>query len=98
MYLSLWYGVWSGILCGLWVGAGVAVLKQRQEAKRRAWNEPEPPNFVTAFETWVKRLRTCRDLEYVSYEDSRLWNMVVDASHDIARGLNKSTTSASRTS
>jgi len=91
MDLSLWYGLWSGVMCGLWVGAGVAVMKHRQEAKRREWNAPEPPTFVTAFETWVKRLRTCREMEHVSYEDSRLWNLVVDASHDIARGLNKST-------
>ena len=43
MDLSLWYGLWSGFLCGLWFGAGIAVLKVRQEVKRRPWIEP---NFV----------------------------------------------------
>jgi hypothetical protein len=37
MDLGLWYGFWSGVLCGLWFGAGVTVLKLRQEAKRRGW-------------------------------------------------------------
>jgi hypothetical protein len=40
MDLGLWYGFWSGVLCGLWFGAGVTVLKLRQEAKRRGWRLP----------------------------------------------------------
>jgi hypothetical protein len=36
MDLSLWYGIWSGVLCGLWFGAGVTVLKLRQEGKQYA--------------------------------------------------------------
>ncbi|HSS70688.1 MAG TPA: hypothetical protein VLQ46_08560 [Casimicrobiaceae bacterium] len=40
MDLGLWYGFWSGVLCGLWFGAGVTVLKLRQEAKQRGWRLP----------------------------------------------------------
>ena len=40
MDLGLWYGFWSGLLCGLWFGAGVTVLKLRQEAKQRGWRLP----------------------------------------------------------
>jgi hypothetical protein len=38
MNLSLWCGFWGGVSCGLWLAAGIAVLKLRQEAKRRRWN------------------------------------------------------------
>jgi hypothetical protein len=40
MNLSLWYGFWSGVACGLWLAGGIAFLKLRQEAKRRAWRLP----------------------------------------------------------
>jgi hypothetical protein len=40
MNLSLWYGFWGGVSCGLWLAAGLAFLKLRQEAKRRAWRLP----------------------------------------------------------
>ena len=38
MGLSLWCGFWIGVLGGLWLGAGIAVLKLREKAKRRARN------------------------------------------------------------
>jgi hypothetical protein len=49
MNLSLWYGFWGGVSCGLWLAAGIAFLKLRQEAKRRAWrlisgNRPSSPS------------------------------------------------------
>jgi len=39
MDLSLWYGVWTGIFCGLWLGAGITVLKLRQERSNPVWSE-----------------------------------------------------------
>ena len=37
MNLSLWYGFWGGVSCGLWLAAGIAFLKLRHEAKQRGW-------------------------------------------------------------
>jgi hypothetical protein len=43
--LSLWCGFWGGVSCGLWLGAGIAFLKLRQEAKRRvSRNRPSSPS------------------------------------------------------
>jgi hypothetical protein len=44
MDMSLWYGIWSGVLCGLWFGAGITVLKLRQEGKQWASREAYRPS------------------------------------------------------